>query len=118
MATSLIGGLIAGGCPPDTIWVTDTEQSKLGDLQAPRTFRQEVGAEILPITLQERDGRIHGRMKQAALRLSPPIADPEPLARALGLARHDILSDPAPRAQYTRPRTAACVPSSSTSRCR
>ena len=33
MATSLIGGLIADGCPPDTIWVTDADAAKLGDLQ-------------------------------------------------------------------------------------
>lgn len=96
-------GVEVGGAGHNALgaWLWLGYHGKLGDLQAPRTFRQEVGAEILPITLQERDGRIHGRMKQAALRLSPPIADPEPLARALGLARHDILSDPAPRAADT-----------------
>ncbi|MDH3411971.1 MAG: pyrroline-5-carboxylate reductase [Gammaproteobacteria bacterium] len=33
MATSLIGGLVAGGHPRDAIWVTDVDADKLGQVQ-------------------------------------------------------------------------------------
>ena len=33
MATSLVGGMVAEGTPPDTIWVTDTVEDKLVSLQ-------------------------------------------------------------------------------------
>lgn len=92
-------GVEVGGAGHNALgaWLWLGYRGKLGDLQVPKTFQQEVGAEILPITLQERGGRIHGCMKQAALRLFPPLSDLEPLAQALGLGRLDILSTPAPR---------------------
>ena len=33
MATSLIGGLVANGTPPGTIWVSDPDTPKLEDLK-------------------------------------------------------------------------------------
>lgn len=45
----------------------------LRDLAEPTAFRQEIGGEVLPITLYKRDGRIHGSMKQSSLKLLPPL---------------------------------------------
>lgn len=82
-------------------WLWLGEQGRLGPLAIPRTFQQELGDDVLPITLQSIDGRVHGRMRQAALRLFDPIDAVGPLAEALGLEREDILAEPPPRAADT-----------------
>jgi PhzF family phenazine biosynthesis protein len=82
-------------------WLWLGYRGQLGDLAAPRTFHQEIGRDILPIVLEARNGRLHGRMRQAALRLAPPLESLEPLAEALGLAPGDLLADPPPRAADT-----------------
>lgn len=82
-------------------WLWLGESGKLGPLQTPRTFTQEIGAHVLPITLELRDGRVHGRTQQEALRLSSPLENLAPLAVALGLKESDILKSPAPRAADT-----------------
>jgi PhzF family phenazine biosynthesis protein len=78
-------------------WLWLGYQGQLGELTTPRTFRQEIGGDILPIVLEARDGRLHGRMRQAPLRLAPPLESLEPLAKALGLTPSDLLADPPPR---------------------
>lgn len=78
-------------------WLWLAEQGALGALEAPRTFHQELGGDVLPIVLERIEGRIHGRMRQAPLRLLPPLSDVAPLATALGLQIADILTTPAPR---------------------
>ncbi len=78
-------------------WLWLAEHGELGPLATARTFRQEIGPDILPITLETLGGRIHGRMRQASLRLSEPLHDAAPLATALGLDHGDILPDPGPR---------------------
>ena len=60
-----------------------------------------IGEEILPITLVNTGGRVHGRMRQAALRLSTPLATTDALAAALGLAPNDVAPFPAARAADT-----------------
>jgi PhzF family phenazine biosynthesis protein len=77
------------------------EHGLLGSLDSARTFRQEIGDDVLPITLVKVDGRVHGRMRQAALRLSAPLATTDSLARALGLDPDDVLPFPAARAADT-----------------
>jgi len=78
-------------------WLWLAEQGKLGALDAPQTFQQEIGDAVLPIVLATVGGRIFGRMRQAPLRLWPPLADVAPLAEALGLAAADVLTSPPPR---------------------
>ncbi|MGZ5922044.1 MAG: PhzF family phenazine biosynthesis protein [Rhizomicrobium sp.] len=78
-------------------WLWLAHDGQLGPLAVPRTFRQEIGADILPITLEARDGRIYGRMKQAPMRLSQPATDTDALADALALTAHDLLPMPSPR---------------------
>lgn len=82
-------------------WLWMGELGLLGPLDVPKTFQQEIGDDVLPITLARTDGRIHGRMRQAPLRLSEPLADTGHLARALGLGPRDIVPLPAPRAADT-----------------
>lgn len=78
-------------------WLWLGEHGDLGPLATARTFHQEIGADVLPIELVSIDGRVHGRMRQAPLRLSDPLDDVAPLAAALGLDENDILSEPPPR---------------------
>lgn len=78
-------------------WLWLGEQGELGPLTTARTFRQEIGPDVLPIELQSIDGRVHGRMRQTALRLSEPLENVAPLAIALGLDEGDILLEPQPR---------------------
>lgn len=78
-------------------WLWLGERGELGALDTPRTFQQEIGADVLPILLERIDGRVHGRMRQAALRLSAPLEDVAPLAVALGLGGDEILPEPKPR---------------------
>src|SRR5690348_3561239 len=59
-------------------WLWLAEDGKLGPIQMPRTFRQEIGGEVLPIELRPVDGRIFGRMKQSTLKLGPALADLAP----------------------------------------
>jgi len=82
-------------------WLWMGEHGQLGSLDSAKTFRQEIGEDVLPITLVRVDGRVHGRMQQAALRLSEPLASTDALARALGLAPSDVLPRPAARAADT-----------------
>jgi PhzF family phenazine biosynthesis protein len=77
------------------------EHGHLGSLDTPMTFRQEIGEDVLPITLVKVGGRVHGRMRQAALRLWPPLAATDSLARALGLDPDDVEPFPAVRAADT-----------------
>ncbi len=78
-------------------WLWLGEHGDLGSLATARTFRQEIGTDILPIELVSIDGRVHGRMRQAQMRLSDKLEDIAPLAAALGLAYADILLEPYPR---------------------
>lgn len=78
-------------------WLWLGEHGDLGSLATARTFRQEIGADVLPIELVAVEGRVHGRMRQAPLRLSETLEDLAPLAAALGLDHGDILADPKPR---------------------
>jgi PhzF family phenazine biosynthesis protein len=81
------------------LWLGETGQ--LGSLKSPRAFTQELGADVLPITLETIDGRIYGRMRQSPLRLEPPLLGLTALARALGLDETDLLPWPVPRAADT-----------------
>jgi len=78
-------------------WLWLGEHGDLGPLTTPRSFQQEIGSDVLPIELVSIDGRVHGRMRQAPLRLSEPLKDVAALARALGLDDVDVLPEPKPR---------------------
>ncbi|MBE0581509.1 PhzF family phenazine biosynthesis protein [Devosia sp.] len=78
-------------------WLWLAEDGKLGPIEGPRLFQQEIGGEVLPIELRPVDGRIFGRMNQSALKLGPDLTDVAALTAALGLAPEDVLSEPAPR---------------------
>lgn len=82
-------------------WLWLGYQGQLGALDKPRTFRQEIGSDVLPITVQRRGDHIFGQMKQAPLKLLTPLAATAPLAEALGLEETDLLSDPGPRGADT-----------------
>lgn len=78
-------------------WLWLAETGELGPLTHPQVLHQEIGPDVLPIELARIDGRVHGRMRQAPLRLFAPLADTATLAQALGLDARDILAEPAPR---------------------
>ncbi|HEY0342137.1 MAG TPA: PhzF family phenazine biosynthesis protein [Steroidobacteraceae bacterium] len=82
-------------------WLWLGESGQLGSLESPQTFTQELGAQVLPITLERIDGRVYGRMRQSPLRLGPPLLELAPLALALGLDESDLLPAPVPRAADT-----------------
>ncbi|CAN5253084.1 PhzF family phenazine biosynthesis protein [soil metagenome] len=82
-------------------WLWLAHHSQLGDLAQATTFHQEIGADVLPITLQAREGRIDGRMRQAPLRLLEPLTSVDRLAQGLGLAPTDILPFPPSRTADT-----------------
>jgi PhzF family phenazine biosynthesis protein len=82
-------------------WLWLGYAGRLGDLSSPKSFRQEIGTDILPITMEMHGGRIHGRMKQSPLKLSAPLRLLDSLAEALGLRTEDLLAAPAPRAADT-----------------
>jgi len=82
-------------------WLWLAEDGKLGSIQEPRLFQQEIAGEVLPIELRPVGGRIFGRMKQATLKLGAALTDVAPLTAALGLAPEDVLSEPAPRVADT-----------------
>ncbi|MER9435878.1 PhzF family phenazine biosynthesis protein [Mesorhizobium sp. M0618] len=82
-------------------WLWLAEDGKLGPVQGPQTFQQEIGGEVLPIELRRVDGRIFGRMKQSTLKLGPPLTDLIPLTAALGLSCEDMLSRPGARVANT-----------------
>jgi PhzF family phenazine biosynthesis protein len=82
-------------------WLWMGEHGQFGSLDTQRTFRQEIGEDVLPIALVKVNGRVHGRMRQAALRLSPPLAATDSLAEALGLEPDDVEQFPAARAADT-----------------
>lgn len=82
-------------------WLWLAEHGRLGPLATPTTFQQELAEHVLPITLETRGGRIHGRMRQAALQLGAPLDDVGPLAAALALTRDDLVLHPAPRTADT-----------------
>lgn len=78
-------------------WIWLGELGRLGPLDTPKVFHQEIGTEVLPITLVQVAGRVLGRMQQSPLQLLPPLRDTEALAAALGLQMDDILPTPSPR---------------------
>ncbi|KAA6456709.1 PhzF family phenazine biosynthesis protein [Acidobacteria bacterium AB60] len=78
-------------------WLWLAEHGDLGALTSPQTFYQEIGSDVLPVELEKIDGRVHGRMRQAPLRLLAPLEDMAPLSDALRLDPSDILSEPKPR---------------------
>jgi PhzF family phenazine biosynthesis protein len=78
-------------------WLWLGEQGDLGPLEIPQTFTQELGPDVLPIEIEKVNGRVHGRMRQAPLRLLIPVEDVAPLAQSLGLEVSDIVSEPKPR---------------------
>ena len=78
-------------------WLWLAEDGKLGPIEGPRLFQQEIGGEVLPIELRPVDGRIFGRMKQSTLKLGPALTDVASLTAALGLSPEDVLAEPAPR---------------------
>src|SRR5262249_33454592 len=82
-------------------WLWLGLQGQLGTLEAARTFQQEIGQDVLPITLQQRGGQIHGRMKQSALKLSSPFREISSLVESLALNVEDVCPYPAPRVADT-----------------
>jgi PhzF family phenazine biosynthesis protein len=82
-------------------WLWLGEHGDLGLLATPQTFYQEIGPDVLPIELERIRDRVHGRMRQASLRLLDPLNDVDPLARSLGLDPVEILFQPVPRPAHT-----------------
>jgi PhzF family phenazine biosynthesis protein len=57
-------------------WLRLWEQGDLGPLDVPRTLTQEIGRDVLPIEIERVNGRVHGRMRQARLRLTRRSSEP------------------------------------------
>lgn len=96
-------GVEVGGAGHNALgaWLWMAEGGKLGQFRVPRQFRQEIAGDVLPIEIRSEGGRLSVRMKQTSLKLGSALADLAPLAAALGLAREDVLSEPAPRVADT-----------------
>lgn len=82
-------------------WLWMAELGQLGALSVPQVFQQEIGLDVLPIELERVDGRVHGRMLQAPLRLLETLHDSSLLAKALGLDPAAIRVDPGTRVADT-----------------
>jgi PhzF family phenazine biosynthesis protein len=82
-------------------WLWMAEHGDLGPLGEPHVFHQEIGEDVLPITLERRDGRVLGRMKQSPLKLSDVFTAIPALADALALDVADVYTTPAPRVADT-----------------
>lgn len=82
-------------------WLWLAYRGRLGPLEAPATYRQEIGSAVLPITLERRGAFIHGRMKQSPLKLLQVLDDARLLAQALGVDEKALLHTPAPRVADT-----------------
>lgn len=82
-------------------WLWLAYRGRLGALDTPATFQQEIGADVLPITLERRGKQIHGRMKQAALKLLRVLDDTRFLAEALGIDQAELAQEPPPRVADT-----------------
>jgi PhzF family phenazine biosynthesis protein len=82
-------------------WLWLAAEGKLGTLETARTFRQEIGNAVLPITLERRNGVCFGRMKQSPLKLLGSLDELLPLAQALGLDIVDVNPAPEPRVADT-----------------
>jgi PhzF family phenazine biosynthesis protein len=82
-------------------WLWLAYRDRLGALESATTFRQEIGTDILPITLERRGQGIHGRMKQGPLKLLRVLDDTRALAAALHIESVDILIAPPPRVADT-----------------
>ncbi len=57
-------------------WLWLGESGRLGALETAQTFTQEIGKDVLPITLERMGGRVHGRMRQAPLHLLTAAREP------------------------------------------
>ena len=75
-------------------WLWLAYMGRLGDLKARTTFQQEIGDRVLPIVMEEREGRFFGTMTQGSLVLGAPLDEVANLASALGLDRGNVLQDP------------------------
>lgn len=82
-------------------WLWLAYRGRLGALDSPTTFQQEIGADVLPITLERRGNQIHGRMKQAPLKLLRILDDTRLLAEALGIDQAELAQEPPPRVADT-----------------
>jgi PhzF family phenazine biosynthesis protein len=82
-------------------WLWLAYRGRLGALDTPTTFHQEIGADVLPITLERRGAHIHGRMKQASLKLLRVLEDTQFLAEALGIDQAELEQEPPPRVADT-----------------
>jgi PhzF family phenazine biosynthesis protein len=82
-------------------WLWLAERGQLGALETPQTFHQEIGAAVLPITLERRGPRMFGRMMQSPLKLSDPFLEVQSLADALEVSVEDICPTPSPRVADT-----------------
>lgn len=82
-------------------WLWLGYHGALGPLDTATTFLQEIGGDVLPITLERREERIYGQMKQAPLKLEAPLATLRGLAEALRLSVDQVMSFPAPRTADT-----------------
>jgi PhzF family phenazine biosynthesis protein len=82
-------------------WLWLAEHGRLGTLDTARQFHQEIGTDVLPIVLVRQHGRVHGRMRQAPLRLEAELRIVDQLAAALGLTTGDVMLHPPPRAADT-----------------
>jgi PhzF family phenazine biosynthesis protein len=82
-------------------WLWLAYRGRLGSLETVTTFSQEIGTATLPITLERRGHAIHGRMKQAPLKLLRVLDDTHSLAVALGINPVDFVVTPPPRVADT-----------------
>lgn len=96
-------GVEVGGAGHNALgaWLWLGYQGKLGNLEEPREFTQELRNVVLPVRIEQRDDLLHGTMTHSALQISDFEPDLALLAAALGLRSEDIETHPMPRVAWT-----------------
>lgn len=77
-------------------WLWLGYRGRLGALDAPREFRQEIGGAVLPVRLERRGDLLFGTMVHSPFKREAFRPDVAQLAAALGLRPDDILLEPEP----------------------
>ncbi|WP_447725577.1 PhzF family phenazine biosynthesis protein [Sphingomonas koreensis] len=96
-------GVEVGGAGHNALgaWLWLGYQGKLGNLEGPRTFVQELGGVVLPVRMERRGALLRGTMTHSPLQLRDFVPDPASLAASLGLRLEDIETHPMPRVAWT-----------------
>ena len=96
-------GVEVGGAGHNALgaWLWLGYQGKLGNLEQPSTFAQELGGVVLPVRMERRGALLRGTMTHSPLQIRDFMPDRALLAAALGLRSEDIEMHPMPKVAWT-----------------